>query len=93
MNKSELIKKIANKQTYLKGQDVKEALDILLTFFVQSLYERKRIEIRGFGSFSVRKRKERNSRNPKTGETIIIDSRFYPYFRSSKSIKQQLNKS
>jgi len=92
VNKSKIIEKITQKEPYLNKQDVKQGVDLLLNFVLQSLSQKKRIEIRGFGSFSVRLRKRRISRNPKTGHAVAIDSKFYPYFRSSKSIRNQLNK-
>ena len=92
MNRSKIVEEITQKEPYLNKQDVKQGLDILLSFVVKSLSEKKRIEIRGFGSFSVILRKGRMSRNPKTGHAVAIDSKFYPYFRSSKSIKYELNK-
>lgn len=92
MNKLKIVEEITRREPYLNKQDIKQGLDILLNFVTQSLCEKKRMEIRGFGSFSVRLRKRRMSRNPKTGHPVAIESKFYPYFRSSKSIKYELNK-
>ena len=74
MNKSNLVELITNKNTYLTKKDIDECLSEVLNFASDSLEKGKRIEIRGFGTFSTRKRETRIARNPKTGTAIKVNS-------------------
>ena len=87
MNKSNLVELITNKNTYLTKKDIDESLSEILDFASDSLEKGKRIEIRGFGTFSTRKRETRIARNPKTGTAIKVQSKYHPYFRAAKSLK------
>ena len=87
MNKSDLVELITNKNTYLTKRDIDECLSVILDFASDSLEKGKRIEVRGFGTFSTRKRKTRIARNPKTGTAIKVNSKHHPYFRAAKSLK------
>ncbi len=90
MLKRELVTEAAGQlQDYYK-QDIALALDIILEEITQSLTEGRRVEIRGFGSFSVRKRKPRNTKNPKTGKMMNIPERKTLHFTMSKSLKEVL---
>ena len=91
MNKSEIIKTIDKETSSLSKADIKEGVDSLINFLIHNLYLTNRIEVRGFGSFSIRHRQARLSRNPKTGTSIAIDSRYHTYFRASKLLKRDLN--
>ena len=91
MNKSELIDAVAKKAEYLSHQDTEDSINLLLNFLSSSLATGNRAEIRGFGSFSVRKRNKRIARNPKSGKSIQIQAKSHPYFRASKSLQQSLN--
>ena len=91
MNKSDLIKNISFKIGNLKKTDTEEAVNQLINLISDSLLEKNRVEIRGFGSFSARYRSVRLARNPKTGTSITVGSKFYTYFRPSKLLKQQVN--
>jgi len=90
MNKSDLVELITNKSTYLTKRDIDECLSVILDFASDSLEKGKRIEVRGFGTFSTRKRKARIARNPKNGTAIKVNSKYHPYFRSAKSLKTSL---
>ena len=90
MNKSDLIKNISFKTGNVKKSDTEEAVNQLISFISDSLLEKNRVEIRGFGSFSSRHRSVRLARNPKTGTSITVGSKFYTYFRPSKLLKQQV---
>ena len=90
MNKSDLIKNISFKIGNLKKTDTEEAVNQLINLISDSLLEKNRVEIRGFGSFSSRHRSVRLARNPKTGTSITVGSKFYTYFRPSKLLKQQV---
>lgn len=91
MNKSEIIKNINKETSSLNKSDIKEGVDSLINFLTYNLGLANRIEMRGFGSFSLRRRQARLSRNPKTGTSITIDSRYHTYFRASKLLKSDLN--
>ena len=71
--------------------DISLSAEIIQKVIVDSLKKRKRIEIRGFGSFSIRDRKSIRARNPKSGESIELPKRSIPYFRASKLLKQRVN--
>ena len=92
MNRSELVSNVSKKLSYLPKQDVEQSVENLIEYFFSTLGDGSRIELRGFGSFSTRKRSPRVSRNPKTGESIPISSKYYTYFRSSKNLLKEINK-
>ena len=91
MNKSNLIEKVAEKNNFLSYKDTEDSINLILNFLSTSLALGSRAEIRGFGSFSVRKRNKRIARNPKSGKSIEVQEKLHPYFRSSKSLKESLN--
>ena len=91
MNKSDLIIKICRKQAHFKRVDIEEATDQLTTLIFNALSKNDRVEIRGFGTVSTRKRGARLARNPKTGNSIAVNSKFHPYFRASKLLRQLVN--
>ncbi len=93
MTKSELIKLLTKKNTknlFLK--DVTTLVDTIFDEISVALSRGDRIELRGFGSFSVRKRKARMARNPKTNEVVQLDERQAVYFRAGKELRERLNK-
>ena len=91
MNKSDLVVKISKKQAHLKRVDIEEATDQLTGLISNALRRNDRIEIRGFGTFSTRKRDARLARNPKTGSSIAVNSKSHLYFRPSKLLRQLVN--
>ena len=91
MNKSDLVTKISRKLVHFKSADIEEATDQLTTLIFNALSRNDRVEIRGFGTFSTRKRGARLARNPKTGSSIAVNSKFHPYFRASKLLRQLVN--
>tara|TARA_B100001250_G_C19623950_1_gene710682 strand:+ start:600 stop:878 length:279 start_codon:yes stop_codon:yes gene_type:complete len=91
MNKSEITTEISNKNSLLSKVDIETSTNLILNFISTSLSKGDRIEIRGFGSFSVRSRKKRIARNPKTGKAISISNKNHPYFRASKNLKETIN--
>ena len=91
MNKSDLVIKISRKHAHFKRVDIEEATDQLTVLISNALSRNNRIEIRGFGTFSTRKRGARLARNPKTGSAIAVNSKFHPYFRASKLLRQLVN--
>ena len=91
MNKSDLVTKISRKLVHFKSADIEAATDQLTTLIVNALSRNDRVEIRGFGPVSTRKRGARLARNPKTGSSIAVNSKFHPYFRASKLLRQLVN--
>ncbi len=92
MQKSDLLEKLSTQNISFSSADSKIALDSLIDHLSSLLSEKQRIEIRGFGAFSVRERNPIRGRNPKSGKAIELDSRSLIYFRSSKLIKNRINK-
>ena len=92
MNKSDLINKISNKSDSFSKEDIEKSINSILNLITQSLSGKHRVEVRNFGTFSIRSRDERLSRNPKTGTSVLVEAKNHPYFRASKKLKQSLNK-
>ena len=92
MQKSDLLEKITTKNQSFSTSDSKIALDSLISQLSKLLSEKQRIEIRGFGAFSIRERNPIRGRNPKSGKAIELDSRSLIYFRPSKLLKNRINK-
>lgn len=92
MTKSELIEAIALKHTQLSQKDLDLSVKTLLEQMAQSLEKRERIEIRGFGSFSLRRRPPRIGRNPKTGEPVDLLEKYVPHFKPGKELRERVNK-
>ena len=92
MTRSDLVKRLSNKITSLSDEDVKISVDAIADLITETLQNNDRLEIRNFGTFSVRKRDQRISRNPKTGTSILVQPKKHPYFRASKFLKESLNK-
>jgi integration host factor subunit beta len=92
MQKSDLLEKLTTQNISFSATDSKIALDTLIENLSNLLSEKQRIEIRGFGAFSVRERNPIRGRNPKSGKAIELDSRSLIYFRPSKLIKNRMNK-
>ena len=92
MNKSDLVNKISNKSDSFIEDDIEKSVNSILELISKSLSKKQRVEIRNFGTFSIRPREERLSRNPKTGTSVLVEAKNHPYFRASKNLKQSLNK-
>jgi len=93
VTKSELIERIVSRQPQLSAKDVELAVKTLLDHMSQTLSSGERIEIRGFGSFSLHYRAPRVGRNPKTGETVELQGKFVPHFKPGKELRDQVNDS
>lgn len=91
MKKSELKNKISSKFPYLSFIDISLGVDLLSKKISEGLKNNERIEIRGFGSFSVRSRKPIRGRNPKTGSSVELGKRRIPYFRAAKALNYKIN--
>ena len=90
MTKSELIETISRKQAQLPPKDVELSVKTLIEQLAQSLATGERIEIRGFGSFSLHFRPPRIGRNPKTGEAVALSGKYVPHFKPGKELRERV---
>lgn len=93
MTKSELIEILAQKQTQLAYKDVELAVKNMLEHMATTLANGERIEIRGFGSFSLHYRPPRVGRNPKTGDSVDLTAKYVPHFKPGKEMRERVNES
>ncbi len=93
MTKSELIEQIAATQTQLSAKDIELAVKAIISYMADVLSEGGRIEIRGFGSFSLHYRAPRTGRNPKTGEPVVLSGKYVPHFKPGKELRDRVNAS
>jgi integration host factor subunit beta len=93
MTKSDLIEALAYKQTHLPAKDVELSVKIILEQMSNALSSGGRIEIRGFGSFSLHFRPPRTGRNPKTGESVDLTGKYVPHFKPGKQLRERVMKS
>ena len=91
MTKSELIDLIAKEQNHLAYRDVELAVKCMLEQMSQALASGDRIEIRGFGSFSLHYRSPRQGRNPKTGQKVELEGKYVPHFKPGKELRERVN--
>jgi integration host factor subunit beta len=93
VTKSELIEALANKQGHLAFKDVELAVKCMLEQMSAALSSGERIEIRGFGSFSLHYRPPRIGRNPKTGDSVSLASKYVPHFKPGKELRDRVDES
>ena len=91
MTKSELIENLSRKLDHLAYRDIELSVKSLLEQMSQSLSNGDRIEIRGFGSFSLHHRPARVGRNPKTGESVALPAKFVPHFKPGKELRERVD--
>jgi integration host factor subunit beta len=91
MTKSELIEILTRRQGHLKADDVDLAVKNLLEMMSNALTQGERIEIRGFGSFSLHFRPPRLGRNPKTGDSVALPGKHVPHFKPGKELRDRVN--
>jgi integration host factor subunit beta len=92
MTKSELIEALTLRQAHLKADDVDLAVKTLLDQMGDALAGGERIEIRGFGSFSLHFRPPRIGRNPKTGDSVALPGKHVPHFKPGKELRERVNR-
>ena len=93
MIKSELILAISKNKPDIPERDVEQCVNSMLGYMSNILKEGGRIEIRGFGSFSLHYRKPRSAHNPKTGKRLVTDAKYSPHFKPGKELKEDVNES
>ena len=91
MTKSELIERLTDKQPQLSPKDVEKSVKEILESLIQSLASGDRVEVRGFGSFSLHYRGPRVGRNPKTGEKVELQGKYVPHFKPGKALRDRVN--
>jgi integration host factor subunit beta len=91
MTKSELIARLAGRHSHLIAKDAELAVKMILDAMAQSLAERQRIEIRGFGSFGLNHRPARVGRNPKSGDKVHVPEKFVPHFKAGKELRERVD--
>ncbi|ENN92744.1 integration host factor subunit beta [Bartonella bovis] len=92
MIKSELIQIIARYNPHLLQRDVENIVNAVFEEISTALVNGDRIELRGFGAFAVKSRSARNGRNPRTGETVVVEKKWVPFFKTGKDLRDRLNK-
>jgi len=91
MIKSELIQKIADKNPHLYHRDVERIINTVFDQIITALREGDRVELRGFGAFSVKSRDSRLGRNPRTGDSVQVEAKRVPFFKTGKELRERLN--
>jgi integration host factor subunit beta len=92
MIKSELIQRIASRNEHLYQRDVETIVGTILDEITSALSRGDRVELRGFGVFSVKKRDARTGRNPRTGEQVSVQEKSVPFFKTGKEMRERLNR-
>ena len=92
MIKSELIIRLVEANPHLYQRDVERIVNTIFEEITNTLAEGNRVELRGFGAFSVKHRPKRIGRNPRTGETVNVPEKYVPYFKTGKDLRERLNK-
>lgn len=91
MIKSELIQKLADENPHLYQRDVERIVGTVFDEIAEALSRGDRVELRGFGAFSVKEREGRVGRNPRTGESVEVPPKKAPYFKTGKELRDRLN--
>ncbi|MEE8258601.1 MAG: integration host factor subunit beta [Sphingomonadales bacterium] len=91
MIKSELIAKLSRTNPHLYQRDIERIVSTFFSTITEALERGERVELRGFGAFSVKERKARIGRNPKTGEAVQVEAKFTPHFKTGKDLRERLN--
>ncbi len=91
MTKSELIQRLAEQNPHLYQRDVERIVATIFDEISSALAEGDRVELRGFGAFSVKERDARIGRNPRTGEAVNVSKKFVPFFKAGKDLRDRLN--
>ena len=91
MTKSELIARLAERNPHLYHRDIERIVSTIFDEIAEALSRGDRVELRGFGAFSVRHRDARIGRNPRTGDTVRVESKHIPFFKTGKELRERLN--
>jgi integration host factor subunit beta len=91
MIRSELIQKLADENPHLYQRDVEKIVNTVFEEIIEAMARGDRVELRGFGAFSVKKRDSRVGRNPRTGEAVDVEEKHVPFFKTGKLLRDRLN--
>ncbi|MFZ5751689.1 MAG: integration host factor subunit beta [Pseudomonadota bacterium] len=91
MIRSELIQKIADDNPHLFQRDVERIVNTIFEEIIEAMTRGDRVELRGFGAFSVKQRDARTGRNPRTGESVDVEQKHVPFFKTGKLLRDRLN--
>ena len=91
MTKSELIMRLAERNPHLYQRDVEKIVTTIFDEITEALARGDRVELRGFGAFSVKQRDARTGRNPRTGESVDVQEKVIPFFKTGKQLRERLN--
>ena len=91
MIRSELVQKIADENPHLYQRDVERIVNTIFEEIIEAMARGDRVELRGFGAFSVKKRDARTGRNPRTGESVSVEEKHVPFFKTGKLLRDRLN--
>jgi len=92
MNKSDLINHISERNTDISPSDIKVAIDLMLELIIKTLEKQHKVEIRGFGTFTKKTRKAGKARNPKSGESVLVEERSYIAFKPSRDLNGSIKR-
>lgn len=91
MTKSELIQRLAERNPHLYLRDLEKIVETIFDEITSALAKGDRVELRGFGAFSVKEREARTGRNPRTGEAVHVEAKRLPFFKTGKALRERLN--
>jgi integration host factor subunit beta len=89
--KSELIQKISVANPHLFHRDIERIVNVIFDEIIEALARGDRVELRGFGAFTVKYRAPRQGRNPRTGTPVVVDEKYVPFFKTGKDLRERLN--
>lgn len=92
MIKSELIQKVAAANPHLYQRDIERIVNVIFDEIIGTLARGDRVELRGFGAFTVKHRAARQGRNPRTGETVFVEEKYVPFFKTGKELRERINR-
>ena len=91
MTKSDLVQRLADKNPHLYLRDIEKIVNTIFDEITEALIHGDRVELRGFGAFSVKSREARIGRNPRTGQAVQVEAKKMPYFKTGKGLRERLN--
>ena len=92
MTKSELIAELSAANPHLLGRDIELIVATIFNEITSALSRGERVELRGFGAFTVKRREPRTGRNPRTGEPVDVDEKLVPFFKAGKELRERVNR-
>ncbi len=92
MTKSELIAELSAANPHLLGRDVEVIVATIFNEITAALARGERVELRGFGAFTVKRREARTGRNPRTGEAVAVEEKAVPFFKAGKELRERINR-